>query len=197
MVGGQALDLAAEKLEAEPLPSAAAVRALHAMKTGALIRFACRAGPLLANASARDLALLTTYGEALGFAFQVADDLLDATGDAATVGKAVAKDAVVGKATAVSLAGVSEARRLLATTQAEARAAIAPFGDGAAILVAAVDFVAKIAGTNPCGTGWRTRFNALLTNPTLKIAPTFRADFSVCVGSLCDVRQNPVSTPGE
>ena len=74
---------------------------------------------------AEDFAALTIYGEALGLAFQISDDLLDTTGDVTHVGKAVAKDAAAGKATLVSLYGVDGARRELAQTLMEARAALA------------------------------------------------------------------------
>ena len=141
MVGGQMLDLAADKLGEPPRPTLAEVRHLQAMKTGALIRFAARAGPLLAGAPAADLDALTDYGDALGFAFQISDDLLDATGDAVVVGKAVAKDASAGKATLVSLYGLDGARRALAETQARAHDALKPYGDRAAALTGAIDFM--------------------------------------------------------
>ena len=141
MVGGQMLDLAADKLGDPPRPTLAEVRHLQALKTGALIRFATRAGAVMAGAPAADLDALTVYGDALGFAFQISDDLLDATGDAAVVGKAVAKDAAAGKATLVSLYGLDGARRALAETQARARDALKPFGDRAFALAGAIDFM--------------------------------------------------------
>ena len=141
MVGGQTIDLEADKLGEPALPSLAHIKRLQEMKTGALIRFACRAGPLLAGRGANDLTALTIYGEALGLAFQISDDLLDATGDAAAVGKAVAKDAAAGKATLVSLHGLAGARRVLTETQARARDAVRPYGAAAEVLIAAVDFM--------------------------------------------------------
>ncbi len=141
-VGGQMIDLDADKRGEPKSPDLAHVKALQEMKTGALIRFACRAGPLLAGRPESDLAALTVYGEALGFAFQISDDLLDATGTEAEVGKAVAKDAAAGKATLLSLHGLDGARRVLAETQARAIAALAPYGTGADSLRAAVDFMA-------------------------------------------------------
>jgi farnesyl diphosphate synthase len=142
MVGGQTLDLEADKLGLPKQPTLAHVKHLQALKTGALIRFACRVGPLLAERPASDLAAMTVYGEALGLAFQISDDLLDATGSESEVGKAVAKDAAAGKATLVSLYGLDGARRALAETQARARAAVAPYGTRADTLVQAVDFMA-------------------------------------------------------
>jgi farnesyl diphosphate synthase len=143
MVGGQSLDLMADKLGEPSAPSAAHVRRLQGMKTGALLVFACEAGAILANASADDRAALKTYGEALGLAFQIADDLLDAEGDAATVGKAVGKDAAANKATLVSLMGLEAARRTLEETEAVALAALDPFGPRAEVLRETARFVAR------------------------------------------------------
>jgi farnesyl diphosphate synthase len=141
MVGGQMIDLAADKLSQPKSPGLAHVKNLQEMKTGALIRFACRAGPLLARRPDRDLEAMTIYGEALGFAFQISDDLLDATGDAAEVGKAVAKDAAAGKATLLSLYGLVGARKVLGETQQRASDAVKPYGARADALRAAVDFM--------------------------------------------------------
>ncbi|MEZ5850716.1 MAG: polyprenyl synthetase family protein [Hyphomicrobiaceae bacterium] len=141
MVGGQALDLAAEKLGQPAQPDVAHVRRLQAMKTGALIRFACEAGAVLAGASQEHVAAMTAYGRALGLAFQVSDDLLDVTGDASVVGKAVGKDQSLGKATFVALAGVAAAHATLRETVAEALAALAPYGSGADALRGAAHFM--------------------------------------------------------
>ena len=83
---------------------------LQAMKTGALIRFACRAGAILGLADSTALTNIERYGAAIGQAFQIADDLLDVEGDAATLGKAAGKDAAAGKATLVAVLGVDGAR---------------------------------------------------------------------------------------
>lgn len=143
MVGGQMLDLEAEKLGRPPQPGLAHIRVLQAMKTGALIRVACDFGAALGGASDDECAALAGYGDALGFAFQIADDLLDAEGDAATVGKAVGKDATAGKATLVSLMGIGAARARLAEVETEAVVSLARFGDRAANLVEAARFVAR------------------------------------------------------
>jgi farnesyl diphosphate synthase len=143
MVGGQQLDLEADKLGTPAVTSLAHIRRLQAMKTGALIRFACTAGVYLAGRTAGDLAALGTYGEHLGFAFQISDDLLDVTGDAATVGKAVAKDAAAGKATLVSLMGVDAARDRLVEVEAAAIAALVPYGAAADTLRDAAYFVSR------------------------------------------------------
>ena len=142
MVGGQAMDLDADKRGIPAVPSLDHVRRLQALKTGALIRFACRAGPVLAGRSDADISAMTVYGEALGLAFQISDDLLDATGDALLVGKAVAKDAAAGKATLLSLYGIEGARDVLAATTAQAKGALQPYGTRAAVLVEAIDFMA-------------------------------------------------------
>jgi farnesyl diphosphate synthase len=146
MVGGQMLDLAAEGRFAGGLPPAmgeAEVRRLQAMKTGALLRFACAAGAMLGAAEAAARAAVERYGDALGQAFQIADDLLDIEGDAATVGKATGKDAAAHKATLVSALGVDAAKIRLRELVAEAEAALSPFGDDAAVLRAAARFVAE------------------------------------------------------
>jgi farnesyl diphosphate synthase len=109
MVGGQALDLAAE-IAARPL-SQAEILEMQAMKTGALLRFAVDAGAMLGRASPQQSSALTAYGKALGAAFQIADDILDAEGDTVALGKRAGKDAARGKATLVSLLGLEAARK--------------------------------------------------------------------------------------
>jgi farnesyl diphosphate synthase len=141
MVGGQAIDLEADKLGQPAKPTLDHIRQLQAMKTGALIRFACMAGPILAEREA-DVARLATFGDHLGFAFQISDDILDVTGDMATVGKAVAKDAAAGKATLVSLMGLDQARAKLAQVETEAIATLAPYGARADVLTEAVRYMA-------------------------------------------------------
>ena len=141
MVGGQAIDLEAGKLGQPRVPSPDHVRTLQAMKTGALITYAVEAGAILGQASAKERAALKIYGDHLGFAFQIADDLLDAEGDAAAVGKAVGKDGAAGKATLVGMMGIPAARAKLAETEAAAIAALTPFGKRAAVLAEAARFV--------------------------------------------------------
>ncbi len=141
MVGGQALDLEAEKLGHPAIQTRDHIRHLQAMKTGALIRFSCEAGAVIGLGSADERAALKTFGDHLGFAFQIADDLLDVEGDAATVGKAVAKDSDAGKATLVSLMGVKAARKALADTEAAAIETLTPFGAKADVLREAARFV--------------------------------------------------------
>lgn len=143
MVGGQVIDLEADKLGRPASPTLDHVRRLQAMKTGALIRVAVEAGAILGRASPDDRAALVRYGEHLGLAFQISDDLLDAEGDAATVGKATGKDAAAGKATLVSLLGIPAARARLAEVEAAALAELARFGPAAATLTEAVRFMSQ------------------------------------------------------
>ncbi len=131
MVGGQMLDLEAEKLGRPAKPDERHVRRLQAMKTGALIAFAAEAGAISAGGSPDVVRAARAYGEAIGLAFQISDDLLDVTGDAATVGKAVGKDLALGKATLVAVAGVETARRHLTAAVDEAIAALSAFGPAA------------------------------------------------------------------
>jgi farnesyl diphosphate synthase len=112
------------------------------MKTGALLKFACRAGGILGQASAAQRAALDRYGSAVGQAFQIADDLLDVEGDPALVGKQTGKDAEAGKATIVGILGPEGAKARLRTLVAEAEAALEPFGAAASVLVAGAKFVA-------------------------------------------------------
>ncbi|WP_065374056.1 polyprenyl synthetase family protein [Ensifer adhaerens] len=139
MAGGQALDLAAEKSP----PDEAGIVTLQAMKTGALIRFACEAGAIVAGASKDDRARLRHFGEKIGLAFQLADDLLDLTADAETMGKATGKDAARGKGTLVALHGQAWAEERLEQLVAEAEALLAPYGERSAILVDTARFVAN------------------------------------------------------
>ena len=136
MVGGQMLDLAAEKQKLDVDD----IRRMQAMKTGALFRFACEAGAILGRASADKRARLADFGSSVGLAFQLADDLIDATGKPAKAGKATAKDARRGKATFVRLYGVKEAQAMLDRAVDDAVARIAPFGAQGAALAAAARF---------------------------------------------------------
>jgi farnesyl diphosphate synthase len=135
MVLGQALDIAAET--AGRALTLDEITELQAGKTGALIRFSAEAGAILAGT---DRAPLRAYAAALGLAFQITDDILDVTGDAATTGKRVGKDASAGKATFVSLLGLEGARARAAALVEEAAAALAPYGARAGNLIAAARF---------------------------------------------------------
>lgn len=138
MVGGQTLDLEAERNR----PDEAGIIRLQAMKTGALIRFACEAGAIIAGAAPQDRDRLAEFGSAVGLAFQLADDLLDLTADASQMGKATGKDAAAGKATLVALHGTNWARSQLNGLVKQAHELLEPYGEQAALLKAAASFVA-------------------------------------------------------
>jgi farnesyl diphosphate synthase len=143
MAGGQMLDLAAEGRFDKRRLDNKEIATMQAMKTGALIRFACRAGAILGKADADALKRLDAYGVAIGQAFQIADDLLDLESDAATLGKAAGKDAAAGKATLVSTLGADGARKRLAELVKDAEAALSPFAAKAETLRAAARFIAE------------------------------------------------------
>ena len=145
MVGGQMLDLAAEGRfdggRVQQLNEAEILR-LQAMKTGALLKFACKAGGILGKATAAQREALDRYGAAVGQAFQIADDLLDVEGDPALVGKQTGKDAEAGKATIVGILGIDGAKSRLRTIVAEAEAALKSFGPSGDVLLACAKFIA-------------------------------------------------------
>ncbi len=136
MVLGQAQDIAAET--AGRALTLEEITALQGNKTGALIEWSATAGAVMAGA---DTAPLAGYAEALGRAFQIADDLLDVEGDEAAAGKRVGKDAGAGKATFVSLLGVDGARTIARALVDEAQAALEPYGAAANSLREAARFV--------------------------------------------------------
>ncbi|MDL2272379.1 polyprenyl synthetase family protein [Desulfovibrio sp. OttesenSCG-928-I05] len=124
MVGGQFLDVGFTGLKDLDL---ARLRAVHAMKTGALIRGACLGGAILAGGGEAEQRAADAYGRALGAAFQIADDILDEVGDAAVLGKPVGSDAALGKVTYVSLLGLEKSRELAAAEKDKAVAALLPY----------------------------------------------------------------------
>jgi len=142
MVGGQMIDLAAEGLDL----NIGEVARLERLKTGALIEFCCVAGGILGRADAKELRALGAYAHDLGLAFQIADDLLDAVGEAEQVGKAVGKDAARGKATFVGILGAAGARDQAQLLARQAAAHIEPFGPAARLLIEVADYaVARTA----------------------------------------------------
>ena len=144
MAGGQMLDLAAEGRFGDKRAQVEnEIARLQAMKTGALFRFACRAGAILGQADVAARDSIDRYGAVIGQAFQIADDLLDVESNAATIGKTAGKDAAAGKATLVAELGPAGARARLAALIAEADAALAPFAAKADTLRAAARFIAE------------------------------------------------------
>ena len=140
MVGGQALDLLAEG----QVLSAPELDHLHGLKTGALLTAALRMGGMAAGAPTRLLAALDAYGRAIGLAFQITDDVLDATSTAAELGKHPS-DHSLGKSTYVSIHGLREARARASDEVARARLALANAGLESSPLHALADFVVNRA----------------------------------------------------
>ena len=136
MAGGQMLDLEAEDHDY----SEREIRRMQAMKTGALICFSCEAGAISGKANREQRAALVAYGEAIGSAFQIKDDLLDIEGDEAEVGKATRKDTSSGKATLVDLLGSDRARAELETLTKKAHKTLEIFGAAADPLRGAATF---------------------------------------------------------
>lgn len=137
MVGGQYRDLRAE---GEPV-GAASLEAIHRGKTGALLAAALHLGALAARGTPEKSAALVRYGESVGLAFQIVDDLLDVEGDAATLGKTAGRDASLGKSTYPALFGVDGARALAADRTAEALAALQQGGIDSLELTAVAEYV--------------------------------------------------------
>lgn len=108
LIGGQVVDLESEGREIQP----ATLAFIHRNKTGALFRAAVRCGAILAGAGKRELDVLTDYAAAFGLAFQITDDILDLTGDAALLGKPIKSDLANRKATYPGCFGISRAREL-------------------------------------------------------------------------------------
>jgi farnesyl diphosphate synthase len=137
MCGGQMIDLEAEgrALDLEQ------VLELQRLKTGALLGFACEAGAILGAAAEAARAVLVAYAADLGLAFQIQDDLLDVTGDAALTGKDLGRDQAAGKATVVGLVGIEGARRRLEALRKSANRHLDRLGTEAPLLRAVFDFV--------------------------------------------------------
>ena len=114
---------------------------LHTHKTGALIRAAVRVGGIAGGADGETLQALTRYGERIGLAFQIVDDLLDIEGATAEMGKTAGSDLRRKKATYPALMGLEEARRQAAHLLQEAKDALRPLGEKGAVLAALADFV--------------------------------------------------------
>jgi farnesyl diphosphate synthase len=137
MIGGQVVDITVAEGERDE----ALITELQAMKTGALIEYAVRAGGIVSGATDPQIEALSSYARDMGLAFQIQDDILDVTGDAETVGKAVGKDENLGKATFVSILGLDGARERAATLGQSAKNHLEPWGEAAQTLRDTVDFV--------------------------------------------------------
>jgi farnesyl diphosphate synthase len=130
MVGGQMIDLAAERRELD----IGAISRLQRLKTGALICFAAEAGAILGKTPQPLREALRGYAQALGLAFQMTDDLLDAEGSSSEVGKRTGKDAARGKATFVSLMGIERTRAQAGMLAEQAAEHLDLFGEKADLL---------------------------------------------------------------
>jgi len=139
MVGGQMMDL---RLEGRH-PELTEITRLARMKTAALITFCCEAGAIMGKASASARQALIGYGQELGLAFQVADDLLDLQGQASQLGKRVGKDEARGKATVASILGRERARAQAEALVSQAAAHLDLFDEKADLLRAAAPFVVR------------------------------------------------------
>jgi len=126
MVGGQMLDMQADT---ENITDVSDISQIHHLKTGALLRYCCLAGALLAGADDVRINACSRYGEAVGLLFQIADDMLDATASSAQLGKSAGKDAAQHKATYVSLLGLARTQEYAAQTHAAALEAAAVLGE--------------------------------------------------------------------
>jgi geranylgeranyl diphosphate synthase type II len=142
MVGGQVVDMLYEDREVD-LPT---LTYLHEHKTGALIRACLRVGGLLASATSEQMDALTRYGERIGLAFQIVDDILDLEGNLEDLGKRAGSDLRKKKATFPGLLGIEESRRWAHRLVAEAKQAVAVFGDRGAALEAIAEFVVMRRG---------------------------------------------------
>ncbi len=138
MVGGQAIDIAAVNAEV----SVEHLEGMHSLKTGALITAALSMGGIAAGGNADQLQWLQQFGDAIGLAFQVQDDVMDESSDSETMGKTQGADKARNKPTYVSLLGLDGAKARVAELHGEAIAALELFGDSAWALRAMADFIA-------------------------------------------------------
>jgi len=137
MIAGQVMDLAAE---GQPL-NAEQLEAIHKSKTGALLSTSVWIGAWLAGAGSHELEALLRFGERIGLAFQIVDDILDLTESRETLGKTAGKDRERHKATYPALLGIENSRRLVRSLTEEARDIVAPLGHRAGLLIGISEFL--------------------------------------------------------
>lgn len=139
MIGGQVADLEGEG----KTPTAALLESIHRAKTGALLRASLRLGAIYAGANEAEYAALSCYGEHVGLAFQIVDDILDVEETSEALGKTAGKDAQQQKITFPAVYGLAESRRMAETECARAHAVLEPFGDRAARLHQLADLIVQ------------------------------------------------------
>jgi farnesyl diphosphate synthase len=137
MVGGQMIDM----LETDSPRDLNTITRMQRLKTGALISYATEAAGIIGHAREHERSALAGFSNDLGLAYQIADDLLDATGDEEAVGKALAKDEDAGKANFVTILGIEGARQRVQLLAEQAKEHLAIFREKANILLQSVDFV--------------------------------------------------------
>merc|ERR1711871_1348543 len=138
MGGGQAMDLECENKDGTTRQD---LEWIHMHKTAALLKVSVAAGAVLADASEEEVAACEIYAEKVGLAFQIADDILDVTASSEELGKTAGKDEDANKTTYVKLLGIEGSRAEAAKMVAEAKEAVAPYGEKAAPLLAIADYI--------------------------------------------------------
>jgi geranylgeranyl diphosphate synthase type II len=137
MIGGQVNDIQGE---GQP-PTAALLESIHRAKTGALLRCSVRMGAIYAGASDEQLAALTCFGEHIGLAFQIVDDVLDVEQSSETLGKTAGKDAAQQKITFPAVYGIDRSRAMAEREREAAHAALQSFGARAEHLLGIADLI--------------------------------------------------------
>jgi geranylgeranyl diphosphate synthase type II len=138
LAGGQVMDLACENKEGVTLKD---LEWIHMHKTAALLKVSVAAGAILAGASKEDVANCELYAEKIGLAFQIADDILDVTATSEELGKTAGKDEDTNKTTYVKLLGLEQSKKEADRIVAEAKQALAKYGDKAAPLLGIADYI--------------------------------------------------------
>ncbi len=139
MIGGQVADIEGERQK----PTAELLDSIHRAKTGALLRASVRVGAIFAGASERELAALTAYGEHVGLAFQIVDDILDVEESSEVLGKTAGKDASQQKVTFPAVYGLERSRAMAAEECALAHGALGAFGERAGRLREIADMIVQ------------------------------------------------------
>jgi geranylgeranyl diphosphate synthase type II len=139
MIGGQVADLEGENQE----PTAALLETIHRAKTGALLRASLRMGAIYAGATAEQYGALSCYGEHIGLAFQIVDDILDVEESSEALGKTAGKDAAQHKITFPAVYGLEESRRMAHLECERAHTVLAPFADRATRLHELADLIVQ------------------------------------------------------